>query len=408
MPRNDTEHSASELTYFALIAVIACASLGWLVAGGFTWTWLVPFFLMANRFDYAMRFHVKNWSVDCSAEEPLILCAALLLSPAQAGALFSSVLVLALLLDTRSWAGMILRSANVLCSVLACTSIWAVHRFAPLDGAVEVIVSMLVGMLAINVGVLILFADLIHTQGWRGYGAFLRERLLTYDMMVGNLGHISSAFAAVLAASVTPWALLTLFVPYLVVLRAARTAENLAVAEAKIGTDPLTGLTNRERLTAHLEQEMAAAERYGHRVAIVMGDLDNFKRVNDQLGHLAGDEVLLKTAEIMKAMMQRDPRLLAARYGGEEFVLVATTVSMETVRTLAEELRRRIDDELNAEFATSISLGCTQWLQGEDATAWIDRADKALYSAKLAGKNRVHEWLDGANEATPVPHLRAA
>ena len=147
-------------------------------------------------------------------------------------------------------------------------------------------------------------------------------------------------------------------------------------------TDPLTGLANRRALTELLERELHNAERYGAPLAFLVLDLDDLKRINDSQGHNAGDEALRGFAEALKAGARRGD--IVARYAGDEFVVVMA----QTDRIAAEAVLRRLYDALER-----ANLKCSAGIaffprHGADATALFAAADRALYEAKQAGKNR--------------------
>jgi len=151
-------------------------------------------------------------------------------------------------------------------------------------------------------------------------------------------------------------------------------------------TDPLTGLLNRRGFDDLLGAELARAQRYGRPLSLVFGDLDRFKEVNDSLGHTAGDTVLKLVAE----RLRRETRTadLVGRYGGEEFVLLLPETDEEGALILAERLRAGIV-ELFAKQPepVTISFGVATF-EGADGEDLVRNADRALYAAKLAGRNR--------------------
>lgn len=148
--------------------------------------------------------------------------------------------------------------------------------------------------------------------------------------------------------------------------------------------DPLTGLGNRRLLDYVLHREMAAAQRAGDRVGLIMLDLDSFKAFNDAYGHPAGDRLLNRIGGILQEQTRDED--LAVRHGGEEFLLVIRRAPAEGLRKLAERVRETVA----AKTPVTVSLGVT--LQGpdeQDPDALVARADSALYRAKEAGRNRV-------------------
>lgn len=159
--------------------------------------------------------------------------------------------------------------------------------------------------------------------------------------------------------------------------------------------DALTGLFNRRRVDQELDQQVAAAQRYGRPLSVVLFDIDHFKRVNDSHGHEAGDEVLKGLAETATDCT-RDSDILS-RWGGEEFLLVAPETDLAGAEELAEKLRGRIAERVFPEVGrVTISAGVAQLETDEAADAVVKRADDALYRAKEGGRNRVESDPDGA------------
>jgi diguanylate cyclase (GGDEF)-like protein/PAS domain S-box-containing protein len=156
--------------------------------------------------------------------------------------------------------------------------------------------------------------------------------------------------------------------------------------------DGLTGLYNRRYLDETLQRELISAEREGHPVSVIMGDLDHFKAVNDRYGHLAGDEVLRVFGALMKSNARGSD--IYCRYGGEEFVLVLPGMARDKAAERAEQLR-------SAMAAAPVLYGTTPIIvtasfgvatfprDGSTGDDLIAAADRALYAAKAAGRNRV-------------------
>jgi diguanylate cyclase (GGDEF)-like protein len=209
-------------------------------------------------------------------------------------------------------------------------------------------------------------------------------------VIMPTLSQAPMSMLGVFAFPATPWVTGLLVVPFVMSWYSARQEEHLAVAQASAKTDALTGLFNRAGTFDHAAEEIDAAKRYGHSIAVIMGDLDNFKRVNDTLGHIVGDTVLAATADCFRESIHSS-RHIVGRYGGEEFVVVAVALTQDETRALAEALRATVERALG-EYQSSISLGIAYMQENDRLESLIDRADKALYSAKFAGKNRVHEF----------------
>jgi len=169
-------------------------------------------------------------------------------------------------------------------------------------------------------------------------------------------------------------------------------AMRIRLAE-QLGTDPLTGCLNRRALEARLRADLRHARRRSTSVALAAIDVDNFKQINDTLGHPVGDRVLQQVAGIMKATA-RDTDAVA-RVGGDEFLIVLPDTAWQGALTFAERLRRHVDDfsfgPIGGALPITISVGVAmaQSSDGMTPEALIANADRALYQAKTAGRNRV-------------------
>jgi len=158
-------------------------------------------------------------------------------------------------------------------------------------------------------------------------------------------------------------------------------------------TDPVTGLRNRRYATEFLSLEVLRAVRYRTPLAVLLLDLDHFKRVNDSHGHRVGDSVLQVVADTLRATLRATD--LPGRYGGEEFLVVLPQTDLEGARALAERVRvaieeTRIDVGAAAAISVTISIGLAALDPGaQSAEQLVERADAALYDAKDAGRNRV-------------------
>lgn len=164
-------------------------------------------------------------------------------------------------------------------------------------------------------------------------------------------------------------------------------------------TDALTGLSNRRTLDEAFQREITRAARQHENLSLIMADLDHFKSINDQYGHLVGDQVLAYVGAIF--IKQLRPYDLAARYGGEEFVLLLPGTSAEDAFGVAERLRKEVEQvKLPAcPRQITISLGVASWTPDETSEALVARADAALYNAKRGGRNRVDAALPGQDQS---------
>jgi diguanylate cyclase (GGDEF)-like protein len=156
-------------------------------------------------------------------------------------------------------------------------------------------------------------------------------------------------------------------------------------------TDGLTELGNRRRLDLDLMAECGRCSRYGHPLALIMLDVDHFKRVNDSFGHVRGDEVLKELAETVRSGIRVTDS--AYRYGGEEFAVLAPETDAQHALMLAERLRRRIEDRFAdrgspVPITASLGVGLSPPERCVPESL-IATADAALYRAKADGRNRV-------------------
>jgi diguanylate cyclase (GGDEF)-like protein len=226
---------------------------------------------------------------------------------------------------------------------------------------------------------------LSYYRGWRGAAVMLA---------LGMVSLSAANLVFMLAGRPAPdWrAMLTLVVVYLVIIHGiAALAELLhrerRKAERMAFRDPLTGLANRRYADHHLERAFAAALR-GGALAVVMFDLDDFKRVNDEHGHAVGDEVI----RAMAATLARNTRGmdLAARFGGEEFLVVLTDIGPDAAVDFAERVRGELRDRVLSCGRVTTSAGVAAYASGMgSADVLVAAADRALYEAKAAGKDGV-------------------
>ena len=153
-------------------------------------------------------------------------------------------------------------------------------------------------------------------------------------------------------------------------------------------TDPLTGLANRLMLNHQLDQEIARAARYGTPVSFIIYDVDRFKRINDNYGHPMGDKVLIELSRLAGATIRKTDFL--ARWGGEEFAIIVPHARAEEAAKLAEALRAAIAGHVSEDVEPiTCSFGLAEYQPGDTAETLVERADKALYCAKVTGRNRV-------------------
>jgi len=156
--------------------------------------------------------------------------------------------------------------------------------------------------------------------------------------------------------------------------------------------DGLTSVANVRYLNEFLEREFARSRRHGRELAVVLLDIDHFKKINDSLGHLTGDYVLRELARVVESRVRRDE--LFARYGGEEFCLVLPETSREGATNYAEIVRKAIEDHRflfdGTDVPVTVSCGVATFTPDMSRPVDIIRAaDEALYRAKRSGRNRV-------------------
>ncbi|AMT90166.1 MULTISPECIES: GGDEF domain-containing protein [Pseudomonas] len=155
--------------------------------------------------------------------------------------------------------------------------------------------------------------------------------------------------------------------------------------------DPLTGAGNRVAMEQTLQREIDMSRRHAQPLSVLMLDIDHFKRVNDDHGHGAGDDVLRAIAASIKAQLRNVDMVF--RYGGEEFLILLSNTGREAAAMVGERLRQATQSE--EYFADgqlieiTVSLGCSTLLPGESADSLLRRADSALYVAKREGRNRL-------------------
>ncbi|BCA94912.1 GGDEF domain-containing protein [Legionella antarctica] len=165
----------------------------------------------------------------------------------------------------------------------------------------------------------------------------------------------------------------------------------LSFQKYRINHDSLTGLPNRECYEEHVIDSIQRWKQKSKVLSLAIGDIDHFKYINDNFGHLAGDKVLKKVATIFKSSI-RDADFIA-RIGGEEFVFIFENTSSKSAQRILEKLRKLIEDcqffYRNQKVDVTVSFGLTTIIANDDMEALFMRADNAMYKAKNAGRNRV-------------------
>lgn len=158
--------------------------------------------------------------------------------------------------------------------------------------------------------------------------------------------------------------------------------------EKAAATDPLTNAANRLQCNQWLKLAIDQAHLSNTPVALILFDIDDFKKVNDTFGHNAGDDVLVQIADIVRTMVRSSD--MFARWGGEEFVILQIDTPFEGTIALAERLRKEIEQGVfNNVGQITISIGVAQYDTIESIEAFVKKADDAMYDAKATGKNKV-------------------
>jgi diguanylate cyclase (GGDEF)-like protein/PAS domain S-box-containing protein len=159
-------------------------------------------------------------------------------------------------------------------------------------------------------------------------------------------------------------------------------------------TDELTGLYNQRHFYKVLARELNRAKRYNHELSLICFDLDNFKQINDQLGHLEGDRILKKVGSLLRKALRLSD--VGVRYGGDEFMVILPDTGIEAAAKTAERIRTMFNKKCHyspeydseADHCVSMSLGVTETNGTEKPDQVVQRADLAMYQAKSSGGNR--------------------
>lgn len=171
----------------------------------------------------------------------------------------------------------------------------------------------------------------------------------------------------------------------------ARLEGELETASELVRHDSLTGALNRKGLDEMLTRELARMNRRNSRLTLALLDVDDFKKLNDSFGHLTGDEVLKHLAQVIRETIR--PQDSAGRYGGEEFLILLPDTGLDdgvsALRRVQRELTKRIFLHDNQKLLITFSAGVAEVQRDEPVQQVIERADRAMYRAKKAGKNRV-------------------
>jgi diguanylate cyclase (GGDEF)-like protein len=179
---------------------------------------------------------------------------------------------------------------------------------------------------------------------------------------------------------------------------AHQTHEQRLQLEALASRDPLTGVANRRAMERELRIAAEGFRRHRLPVGLAVLDLDHFKRINDEAGHEAGDQVLMAFARVVQSRCRAGDRLF--RFGGEEFVLLTPGTDVDALQHLVDELRGEVALQVRAAGRpVTVSIGGAVLRAGEDVDAWLARADAAMYEAKRLGRDRAVMALREAQPA---------
>jgi diguanylate cyclase (GGDEF)-like protein len=161
--------------------------------------------------------------------------------------------------------------------------------------------------------------------------------------------------------------------------------------------DGLTQVHNKRYFMEFLDREMARCSRYDRPLALLLFDIDKFKQINDVHGHLAGDYILKRLAEMVAKHVRKEEAF--ARYGGEEFAIIMPETNGDRAKIFAEKIRRMVESTPfsyeDREIAVTVSIGIAEMKQHREPMAFIKASDEKLYLAKSKGRNRV-EGVDGS------------
>lgn len=153
--------------------------------------------------------------------------------------------------------------------------------------------------------------------------------------------------------------------------------------------DPLTNVSNRAAFDKALDQECDLAQRHDNALMLMMLDIDHFKEINDNYGHVVGDATLKNFSDSINECVRRSDAMF--RYGGEEFAVIIRNTELDGAALLAERMRKKIEDMPfkfeSVQLSITVSIGVAAFLKGEKSQSLLDRADKLLYQAKKAGRN---------------------
>ncbi|HYK41888.1 MAG TPA: GGDEF domain-containing protein [Thermoanaerobaculia bacterium] len=172
-------------------------------------------------------------------------------------------------------------------------------------------------------------------------------------------------------------------------------------------TDELSGLSSRRYFETRLAEEWSRRERYGGALSVASFDLDHFKKLNDTLGHQAGDAAIRRFGEVIRQAIRTSD--IACRYGGEEFAILFPETTAPAARGVSMRIRAAIENErlefAGRPFKVTVSGGVAEAESAMDREQLLFHADQALYAAKKAGRNQVQPWTRDLQTAALAPEL---
>ncbi|GFP75245.1 GGDEF domain-containing protein [Clostridium fungisolvens] len=163
--------------------------------------------------------------------------------------------------------------------------------------------------------------------------------------------------------------------------------ENIKLKE-EVLVDKLTGAFNRRKLHEIIEVELERCNRYNIPLAMIIFDIDDFKKINDKYGHSRGDLILKNITKVITSKLRKTDFFI--RWGGEEFVILAPETNLEGALILGEKVRKLVSENIYVELErVTVSVGASEYKKELTYKEFFDKADKALYIAKNSGKNNV-------------------
>lgn len=178
-----------------------------------------------------------------------------------------------------------------------------------------------------------------------------------------------------------------------------RTTRQRRMLQKLANMDPLTGIGNRRTLMEEMDIALASYRRHGTQCGLLLLDIDHFKRINDNYGHVEGDRVLVELAHIIWRSSRRTDRLF--RLGGEEFVLLLPNIGPAGLETAARNIVSTVAESLRShDQQITVSIGGSLLEPDDDGLSWMHRADVCMYQAKNDGRNRSRIHSTAAERTT--------